>query len=139
MPYTPYFHTVRVDLQHLGATPTGEPFYAVVYTLRSLPREKLREILTTYPEILDFLLDPAPTKLWNLYASPAYKALAASVVCEWNIEDPDTGKPLAVPSEDPTIVNRVPPAVWDAIVIAWKHPAAKETSPLHVVRPFERR
>lgn len=142
MPYTPYFHTVFVDLQALGATPTGEPFYAVVYTLRSLPREKLREILTTYPEVLDYLRYPDPVKLWDLYTSPAYKALAASMVCEWNIEDPETGERLAIPSDDPTVVNRVPRAVWDKIVIAGKHPTAagpQASASLRVVRPFERR
>jgi len=116
MPYSSEVSPIRIDLSALGATPDGEPFYAIMHTWKSLPHPELRALIQQYPEIIQTALNRTPENAQTLLISPAYPAMAAAFVLEWNLTDPVKDTPLPVPREDETVITRVPTAVWQHII-----------------------
>lgn len=142
MPYHPEVSPIRVDLSALGQTPEGAPFYAVIHTWRSLPHPELRALIQQYPEILRVAADPSTANAQELLISPAYPAMGAALVVEWNLTEPLTDEPLAVPQQDPSVIDRVPMVVWQTIIAALGRlstsaPPTVKTR-LRVVPPAER-
>lgn len=141
MPYTPDASPISVDLSALGTNAEGVSFYAKMHTFRSMPHPQLRVLFTEHPEILALATSQSVEEARTFFASSAYAATAAAMVIEWNLCHPQTGVALAIPSEDPEVINHVPTLVW-RLIFQHLNPATP-TEPhraahLNVVRPQER-
>ncbi len=134
MPYKAPAQPLHVDLSALGETPEGVGFYVRMHTWHTLPAERLQTIKTAYPEF--FTQDEITgERAWCLLTSPAYAAVAGALVEEWNLTDVRTDAKLAIPVDDPTVVERVPRVVWNALWAALARAIRPQPSNLVAMTP----